>query len=488
MTTKSEKPDKPADQAADQPAPIEDNIVQREHTITLNGEAIDYRSIVGTLVQKDYEQDKPKSSIFFTAYFKQGVADPADRPLLICFNGGPGSSSIWLHMGMLGPRRALSGDVGNQLPPPYGLTDNEYSLLDVADMLFIDPVSTGYSRPAPGEEAKQFHGLEPDLESVGEFIRLFITRYDRWLSPKYLVGESYGTTRAAGLAGHLQTRHGIYLNGLALISMVLDFQTLVFNENNELPYVLFLPTYAATAWYHGQIADDAAPDLETLLAEVEAFAQSEYAAALFQGAALPPAQRADIIARLARYTGLSEAYIDAAELRPEIFRFTRELLRDQRRTVGRLDSRFTGMERDAVGERISYDPSYPPLQGSYTAAFNDYVRRELGYRVDLPYEALTSLYEKWSYDKHKNRFAEVAETLRSAMTQNPALKVYVACGYYDLATPYFAAEYTLNHLMLDPTLRANISQGYFPAGHMMYVHPESLARVNEDVRALIRNR
>jgi carboxypeptidase C (cathepsin A) len=387
---------------------------------------------------------------------------------------------------MLGPRRVLSGDVDSPQPPPYGLTDNEHSLLDVADMVFIDPVSTGYSRPAPGEEAKQFHGLEEDLASVGEFIRLFVTRYGRWLSPKFLVGESYGTTRAAGLAGHLQERHGLYLNGLVLVSMVLDFQTLIFAPNNDLPYIVFLPTYAATARYHGRLADDVPDDLGELLAEVEAFAQGEYAAALFQGTKLTDEERAEIAAKLARYTGLSPAYIEAVNLRIEIFRFTHELLREDRRTVGRLDSRFRGIERDAAGERISYDPSYPAIQGPYTAAFNDYVRRELGFEVDLPYEVLTSLYEQWSYRKYENRYAEVAETLRKAMTHNPFLKVYVANGFYDLATPYFATEYTLNHLMLDPTLQPNIRTGHFEAGHMMYVHAPSLARLNEEVRAFVR--
>ncbi len=486
MTEKATEPAAAVKRDTDtQPKLIEDQIVEREHRVTIGGVPLDYKSVVGTMVQKDHDEDKPKANIFFMAYFKQGVENSAERPLIISFNGGPGSSSVWLHLGMLGPRRVVSGDVDNPVPPPSRLIDNEHSLLDVADMVFIDPVSTGYSRPVPGEEAKQFHGLEPDIESVGEFIRIFVSRYNRWLSPKFLIGESYGTTRAAGLAGHLQDRHGLYLNGLALISVVLDFQTLIFADTNELPYILFLPSYAATAWYHGQLGDEFAGDLRGLLDEVETFAVEEYGPALFRGTALDAAARANLATKLSRYTGLSPAYLEATNLRINIFRFTRELLRGQRRTVGRLDSRFQGIERDAAGEQMTYDPSHAAIQGAYAATLNDYVRRELGFEVDLPYNVLAPLYETWPYSKHENRFAEVAETLRKAMTNNPFMQIYVANGYYDLATPYFATEYTLNHLMLDPTLQTNIRSGYFEAGHMMYVHEASLAELNGQVRAFV---
>jgi carboxypeptidase C (cathepsin A) len=420
------------------------------------------------------------------AYRRDDVEDQARRPLTFSFNGGPGSSSVWLHLGVLGPRRVEMGDAGSLLPPPYRLVDNEFSLLDVTDLVFIDPVSTGFSRPAPGEKAKQFHNFKKDIGSVGDFIRLYTTRYQRWHSPKFLIGESYGTTRAAGLSGYLQDRHGMYLNGIMLVSSILDFGTADFHPGNDLPHILYLPTYAATAWYHQRLDAQLQKDLHGLLDEVEAFALDEYTTALMKGAALTAKERAAIIKRLARYTGLSADYLDRVNLRIEIMRFTKELLRDQRRTVGRLDSRFTGIDRDAGGETFEYDPSMASITGPYTAAFNDYVRRELQFESDLPYEVLNfKANEQWSFGQHENRYVEVAETLRKAMTTNPYLKVFVANGYYDLATPYFATEYTVTHLSLDPSLQPNISMGYYEAGHMMYIHQPSLAQLKQDLAAFI---
>jgi carboxypeptidase C (cathepsin A) len=473
------KPEPPA-------PPPTDEIVTTEHKILVNGTELSYTATTGTLVMKD-EIGKAKATIFFIAYTKQDVDDVSTRPLTISFNGGPGSSSVWLHLGLLGPRRVISGDVDKLLPPPYRLTDNEHTLLSVSDLVFIDPVSTGYSRPAQGEEAKQFHGVEKDIESVGEFIRLYVTRYKRWRSPKYLIGESYGTTRAAGLAGFLQNRFGLYLNGLMLVSSVLDFQTLLFTVGNDLPYLLYLPTYAATAWYHGKVDRAADANLRQFLREVETFAQGEYALALLRGDTLPSTALAQVVQKLARYTGLSPSYLEQTNLRIEIFRYTKELLREQRRTVGRLDSRFQGIDRDAAGERPETDPSYAAILGPYTGTLNAYVREELNFANDLPYEILTSLYDTWDYSKHQNQFVNVAETLRGAMTQNPALRVLVANGYYDLATPYFATEYTFNHLALDPSLRDNLRMTYYEAGHMMYVHEPSLAQLNQDLAAFIRN-
>lgn len=461
-----------------------DEIVETEHTVTVHGQEIAYTATTGRLVTRD-EEGKAKATVFFVAYTRKDVGDLGRRPITIAFNGGPGASSVWLHLGLLGPRRVLSGDVDRIAPPPFRLTNNEFSLLDLTDLVFVDPVSTGYSRPAPGEEAKQFHGLQQDIESVGEFIRLYITRYKRWASPKFLIGESYGTTRAAGLAGYLQQRHGMYLNGLMLVSVVLNFQTLEFEQGNDLPYVLFLPTYTATAWYHGKLAADLQEDLTKALAESSEFAAGEYSAALFRGDALPPETRASIIRRLARLTGLSERYIDQTNLRIHIHRFCKELLRDERRTVGRLDSRFKGIEKDAAGSEFAADPSYAAIQGAYTGAFNAYVRQDLGFENDLPYEVLTGLYEKWDYSKHQNKYVDVSETLRGAMTQNPYLNVIVANGYYDLATPYFATEYTINHLGLEPELRENIRTTFYAAGHMMYVHEPSLAKLRQDLAAFI---
>jgi carboxypeptidase C (cathepsin A) len=465
-------------------AELQDTLAVVDHEIIIKGVALHYTTTTGTFVIKD-EAGKAKSTIFFIAYTKKDVPDESTRPLTISFNGGPGSSSVWLHLGLLGPRRVQSGDVGNMQPPPYRLLDNEFTLLTVSDLVFIDPVSTGFSRPAPGEEAKQFHGLENDIESVGDFIRLYVTRYKRWRSPKFLVGESYGTTRAAGLSGYLQNRHGMYLNGLMLISSILNFQTARFNLGNDLPYILFLPTYAATAHYHGQVGDEYKADLQGFLAEVTTFAAGEYTLALMQGDRLAGEARAQIIAKLARYTGLSATYIERTNLRINIHRFCKELLRAQRRTVGRIDARFQGIDRDASGEDFEHDPSMTAIMGPYTGAFNDYVRRELAFENDLPYEIMTSLYQTWSYDKHQNQYVNVAETLREAMSKNPALKVIVANGYYDLATPYFATEYTFNHLELDPTLRDNIAMTYYEAGHMMYIHEASLTQLAEDLRSFV---
>lgn len=456
-----------------------------QHSVVINGQTINYTATAGTMILKEEKEEKgepkAKASIFFIAYTKDGVENTGKRPITFSFNGGPGSSSVWLHLGLLGPRRVLMDDIGNALRPPYELVDNEFSLLDQTDLVFIDPVSTGFSRAVPGEKPGQFHHFKKDIESVGEFIRLYTTREKRWASPKFLIGESYGTTRAAGLSGYLQSRHGMNLNGIMLISTILNFQTARFTLGNDLPYILFLPTYTATAWYHLQLDDELQADLRRTLDEVEAFAEGEYALALMQGAKLSAEARANIVTKLARYTGLSETYIEQTNLRINIHRFTKELRRSERRTVGRLDSRFIGIDRDSAGERYEFDPSYSQIQGTYTGTINDYVRRELAYESDLPYEILTGRVHPWSYATHENEFVNVAETLRSAMSQNPYLKIFVANGYYDLATPYFATEYTFNHLQLDPSLQDNISMTYYEAGHMMYMHLPSLAQLKQDL-------
>jgi carboxypeptidase C (cathepsin A) len=475
--------------ANDEPVEIEDLLVTSHHSVEVDGRTIKYTATAGTFVLREEDEEgraRQKASIFFVAYTLDGVQDSATRPLTFSFNGGPGSSSVWLHMGLLGPWRVDLDQEGHLPPPPYQLVENAYSLLDVSDLVFIDPVTTGYSRPVEGEEAKQYHEFQKDIESIAEFIRLYTTRQERWLSPKYLIGESYGTTRAAALSGLLQERHGFYLNGIMLISSILDFQTAYFRPGNDLPYILFLPTYAAIAWYHKQLDASLMGDLHALLAEVEEFAQGEYAAALFQGARLPAASRAQIAQKLARYTGLSPAYIEQANLRVEIQRFVKELLRDQRRTVGRLDGRFLGIDRDAAGEQYEYDPSYANIQGPYTAGFNDTIRRHLNFESDLPYEILTKRVHPWNYEKYQNEYVNVAETLRKSMSINPYLKVFVANGYYDLATPYAATRYTFDHLGIDPALEDNVSMAYYEAGHMMYIHLPSLARLKEDLAHFVR--
>jgi len=473
-----------------------DEIYTTRHTITLSGQTISYTALAGTLILKEEsekkgeaegesEGEKARAAIFFIAYLRDDVTDSANRPVIFSFNGGPGSSSVWLHLGLLGPKRVLMDEDGNPSPPPYNLVENEFSLLDVCDMVFIDPVSTGYSRPVTGEKAKAFHGFSKDVESVGNFIRLFVTRYQRWNSPKFLIGESYGTTRAAGLSGYLQERFGMYLNGIILVSVVLDFSTLLFTPGNDLPYLLFLPTYTATAWYHKRLADDLQADLQKALREARNFSLGVYASALLKGADLPAAEEAEIVQKLAYFTGLSQEYIRRTRLRINIYRFCKELLRDERRTVGRLDSRFKGIDRDDAGEQFDHDPSLTNILGPYTGTFNDYVRRELEFKSDLPYEILTDKVRPWSYAEHENKFVNVAETLREAMTSNPFLRVHVANGYYDLATPFLATEYTISHLGLDESLRGNLSLSYYEAGHMMYIHLPSIAKLKRELTGFI---
>ena len=499
MTQAEEKEAKANGNKEKHPEP-QDILVESQHTLTLAGEEIPYTVTCGTMVLKTEQEkkgeeegvsegEKPKASIFFIAYTRDDVEEKSQRPITFSFNGGPGSSSVWMHMGLLGPKRVLMDDEGFPLPPPYQLVENEYSLLYESDLVFIDPVSTGYSRIVPGEKAKQYLGFKGDIESVGDFIRLYATRYQRWSSPKFLIGESYGTTRAAGLSGYLQERHGMYLNGVMLISAILNFQTHRFEVGNDLPFIVFLPTYTATAWYHKRLPDELQQkELREVLDEVQEFSRGEYAAALFEGDALPDDTRHRIVSKLADFTGLSEAYIESTNLRIEIFRFTKELLRSENRTVGRLDSRYIGIDRDSAGERFEHDPSMSAIMGCYTGTFYDYVRRELGFESDLPYEILNfKVFPEWSYAEHQNRFVDVAETLRKAIATNPYLKVYIANGYYDLATPYFASQYTFNHLSLDPSLRVNLSMGYFEAGHMMYVQIASLEKLKNELAAFIQS-
>jgi carboxypeptidase C (cathepsin A) len=491
------EPEKEAKKSAETTSPEpKDELVETKHNVTINGQEIRYTVTCGTMVLKEeaekkgekegeFEGEKPRASIFFVAYTRDDVADRSQRPLTFSFNGGPGSSSVWLHLGLLGPRRVLLDDEGYTFAPPYKLVDNAYSMLDMTDLVFIDPVSTGYSRAVPGEKPKQFHGFKKDIESVGDFIRLYTTRYQRWTSPKFLIGESYGTTRAAGLSGYLQERHGMYLNGIMLISSILNFQTADFNTGNDLPYILFLPTYAATAWYHHRLTGELEKDLHATLEQVEAFALGDYTLALMQGDALPQEERLLVTRNLARYTGLSEDYIERTNLRIGIFRFTKELLRHERRTVGRLDSRFKGIDRDAAGEHFEFDPSMTNISGPYTATLNDYVRGELEFKSDLPYEILSERVHPWSYAEFENEYVNVAETLRQAMTTNTYLKIYVANGYYDLATPYLATRYTFNHLELDPSLHGNLRMGFFEAGHMMYIHIPSLKKLKGELAEFI---
>jgi carboxypeptidase C (cathepsin A) len=404
---------------------------------------------------------------------------------MFSFNGGPGAAALWVNLGAFGPKKVHADDEGRPYPPPGRLVDNPYSVLDATDLVFIDPVSTGFSRPAEDADHKEFHGLKADVESVGAFIRLWLTRNERWASPKFIAGESYGTTRAAGLAHHLQSRYGMYLNGIVMISSILNFQNQAFHTGNDMAYIIHLPTYAATAWYHGRLGPDLSGDLETLLEEVEQFAVTDYALALLQGDALPDAERRRIAETLARYTGLSADYVERTDLRIKIWRFTKELLRDEGRTVGRLDSRFTGRDRDAAGESPEFDPSMVAVSIGYETLMNDYVRRELGFETDRVYESLSRKVRPWTWENHENRYVNVAEDLRRAMVRNQSLRVLFACGYYDFATPYFDTEYTVSHLGLPAELRDNVAIEHYEAGHMMYIRTVDHAKFKRDVVRLI---
>ena len=457
-------------------------------SVTIGDELVHFRAEAGTVTISADERE-PTARVFVVSYTRLDGPDgdplPAsERPITFSFNGGPGSSSVWLHLGLFGPYRVSYGDEkGNPPPPPYGLIDNPESLLDVSDFVFIDPVSTGFSRTEKGQSPKQYHGVEGDIESVGAVIQQYLSRHNRWTSPKFIAGESYGTTRAAGLGDHLWDRHGIGLSGIILISTVLDFQTIRFGNGNDLPHILFLPNFAASAQYHGMLADDLqAMAVEDLLEEVHEFTTSDYATYLLRGSEASPELRASVLARLARYTGLSEAYLEDVNLRPTMQGFGKQLLRDRGLHVGRFDSRFLGRDWQGAGEASSYDPSYATILGNYTAGLNELVRERIGYKTDLPYNILTSRVRPWSYQPAgNNRYLALSGRLWNVMTKQPQLHVYNAAGYYDLATPSAAVRYTLGRVFTDPDMRSRIHEYGYPAGHMMYVHGPSLRQQRLDL-------
>ena len=453
------------------------DLVITKGQVRVNGQTINYTATAGYMLMKD-EKDSVKAKLFFIAYTKDGEADPSKRPILFAYNGGPGSASLWLHMGALGPKRILMTDFGGSLPPPYKYIDNEYTWLDKTDLVFIDPMMTGYTRPAGKNDKSEFTGFENDIHFVGDFIRLYTTKYQRWSSPKLVGGESYGTTRSAGLAGYLQDRYGFYLNGVILISAVLDFSTLDDSPGNDRSFPLLLPTLSATAWYHKKL-DPRFNDLSSLLKEVEEFAMNDYAPALGKGDQLSSSERDAIIDKLHTYTGLSKEYIDQNNLRFYVGRVNKELLRKEGKTVGRYDTRVTGYDRDNAGEQFDYDPSFEnTVYGPYAAAINDYIRRTLKYENDIPYEILSGRVYPWPFST--NKYLNVAETLRSAMTKNPFLKVWIANGYFDMATPYFQTRDVVNHMGLRKELKSNITLTYYPSGHMIYTNLPSLQQMKKD--------
>src|SRR5262245_10692849 len=459
--------------------------VVTHHECTVDGKPLRYTVTTGMLPLRS-ETGETEARIFFMAYTAEGRGGPATRPLMFSFNGGPGSSSVWLHLGALGPKRVKMLSEGGMPPPPYQLVDNPHTWLDRADLCFIDPVGTGYSRAMKPELGKKFWSVSGDVESVGEFIRLYLTRYDRWASPLFLVGESYGTTRAAGLSGYLVERNGIAFNGIILVSSILNFETADFERGNDLPYSLYLPTYAATAWYHRKLPPDLqSKELKDVLAEVEPWAEAGYPALLARGDKLTKAEKDGAIERLARYTGLSRTYIDQSNLRVDIQHFCKELLRSERRTVGRLDSRFKGIDESAAGETPDFDPSLAAIRPPYTAVFNTYVRTELNYKTDLPYYILGGGIGQWDWGSARAGFPDVSGALREAFAKNPEMKLFVASGHYDLATPYFATDYTLAHLGLEPEERVRVTTRQYEAGHMMYIHAGELAKLKKDASAFI---
>ncbi len=478
----------PAPAATPAASPADTTIVEGHRQITLNGRVLRYTSRAGVLPMKD-EDGKLRASIFFVAYTLDGVADAAHRPITFAYNGGPGSSSVWLHMGALGPRRVLLSDEGDALPAPYRLVDNTDTWLDFTDLVFIDPVLTGYSRPAAGQDKSQFTGIEEDIASVGDFIRLYTTRYQRWPSPKFLAGESYGTFRSAGVGNYLQQRHGMYVTGITLISSVLDLKTLEFAVGHDLPYALYLPSYTAVAWYHKKLpAELQSAGLEAAVQQARAFAMGDYNHALMMGSRLPAAERQRIRAQLARFTGLSESFLEESDLRVTDTHFFKELERADGHTIGRLDARFLGRDRDMAGEGPEYDPSYAAIQGPFSAVLNNYVRDELGYHNDLTYELLGGRVQPWNWGGDSAGYTNlnsinVAERLRAAMTQNPHLHVLVANGWFDMATPFGATEYTFAHLGGDPKLLDRVRLTYYPAGHMMYIEKSARQQLTTDVRA-----
>lgn len=463
------------------PVPKEDSSVT-EHTIKIGGAVIPYRAWAGTMLLKD-DKGEPQGSLYYTAYIRTDVKDPARRPITFAYNGGPGSSSAWLHMGAFGPRRVVTSDTAST-PPPYRLEDNPNSLIDVTDVVFIDPIGTGFSKVVGKGKGKDFWGVDEDAKSLADFIVRYVSRNHRWLSPKYLLGESYGTTRSAVLVNRLQDREGMDFNGVVLISSVLDFETLRFATGHDISYALYLPSYAATAAYHHAIPQP--PDLDAFLARVRTFAMGPYLDALNQGSSLTADQTSAVVKQLAAYTGLSEEYLRKANLRVSLGQFMEELTRSDSTITGRLDSRFKGPTTDLLAEYASYDPQSTAVTGAFTAAVNSYLRDELKYTTEDRYNVIGGV--DWNWERGGRGWAGatyVGSDLVNAMVSNPGLHVQIENGYYDMATPFLATEYTVDHLDMPARLRRNISLRYYEAGHMMYLLDPALTKLKNNIAEFI---
>jgi len=471
-------------------APPKEESSVTDHTIRLGGQTIPYKATASTTLLKD-EKGEPTASMYSTAYTRSDVKDLTQRPLAFIYNGGPGSSSIWLHMGAFGPRHVLTSDASATPPPPYKLVDNVDSLLDKADLVFIDPIGTGFSRAVGKAQNKDFWGVDQDIKSIAQFISIYVSRNNRWNSPKFLIGESYGTFRSAALGNYLQSHDNVYLNGIVLISNVLDLRTLGFLNGDDMSYIFYLPSYAATAWYY-KVLKDRPDDLTAFLAEARQYASTDYALALMKGSKISAVEKADVAKKLARFTGLSEDYILKADLRVNLAQFNAELQRSRGLTIGRYDARFSGPTYDLLTENAEYDPSYTAVSGPFTAALNSYVREELKFSPEKEYLALNyEIGRNWEW-KHKlgdSSFfpgaPNVEPDLVKALLDNPHLQVQVENGYFDQATPFFATEYTMDHLGLPEKLKGNIHLEYYTAGHMMYLHSDDLAKLKSNVGSFI---
>jgi len=458
--------------------------VVTHHQATVGGKLLNYTATAGRLPIKRGD-GRIDAEMFFVAYTLDNQ-DGNKRPLTFAFNGGPGSATVWLHMGALGPKKVEMQPSGFMPTPPYRSVDNQYTALPMTDLVLVDAIGTGFSRAADSEQTKKFLSLNGDIKAFGEFIRTYITRYDRWASPLFIVGESYGTTRAAGVVAYLAD-NGISFNGITLLSSALDFQTLEFTKANDLPYVLILPSYTMIAAYHKRLPADLTQDMEKTRREVEHWASNDYAQALAKGDALSPQERQTVIEQMSRYTGLKKDILDQANLRIDVAQFTHNLLLDQKLRVGRLDGRFTGIDPSGLLDTPFYDPGMSATLPPYTSVFNNYVRSELGYKTDMPYRVFAFGAEdfKWEWGSAEKGFPDTATGLREAMAKNPYMRVLVMEGYYDLATPYFAANYTMDHLDLPENLRKNVSYATYLSGHMVYLDTDSLAKFSKDLTTFV---
>ena len=482
------KPEAAKESPGDKPADKEEHYDMTEvppvvthHQVTLDGKPLKYTATAGRLPIKSGD-GRIEAEMFFVAYTLDGQ-EADKRPLTFCFNGGPGSASVWLHMGSVGPKQVVLQPNGFMPAAPYRMSDNPNSLLDKSDLVFVDAIGTGFSRAASAEASKKFLAVKGDIEAFGEFIRLYLTRNERWPSPLFILGESYGTTRAAGIANYLGD-HGISFNGITLLSTAMDFGTLEWAKNNDVPYILLVPSFTMIAAYHKRLAPDLMQDLAKTRQEAERWAANDYMLALAKGDALTPEERQKIIDQYARYTGLDRKLIDNANLRIDVGEFTHNLLLDQKLRVGRLDGRFTGPDPDGLLDTPFYDPTGSAIVPPYTAVFNNYVRTELGYKVDMPYRVFAyeePEFRKWEWGSADQGFPNTAPGLRAAMVKNPYLKVLVMEGYYDLATPYAAANYSIDHLDLGPEYRKNVSFATYESGHMVYIESGAHAKMKRDL-------